>query len=275
MLDLFATDENVHAVERGPNSSNDAPLDSYNPETSIFADRRASEAVVGGIENVVEDEEFDFQEVRTLPRQTSPTDFSLGLDEEVVVKQKKVHAKLDDQRLLSDKGLPRLQSEVTQKLKFKGKGHEFSDLAKLVEAYQFWAHDLYPKAKFRDSIKMISKIGKTNVMKAHRRSLIDARLEALHSASSEHESVVNHRSLDVQGQEHAQVRPESVYDSDEMNIEIEMDTDTAINVKASAVYERSNNNDDIPDNPDELEDRPFEDDFPEDFDALEAMGATF
>jgi replication fork protection complex subunit Csm3/Swi3 len=48
----------------------------------------------------------------------------LGLDKEVSVRKKRVTVKLDEQRLLSINGLPKLRKEAPKKLKFKGKGHE-------------------------------------------------------------------------------------------------------------------------------------------------------
>lgn len=50
---------------------------------------------------------------------------SLGIDEEIVITKKRTPApKLDDQRLLSDPGIPRLQRISKERLRFKGKGHE-------------------------------------------------------------------------------------------------------------------------------------------------------
>lgn len=49
----------------------------------------------------------------------------LGIDEEVKVKKARAPiAKLDETRLLSDKGIPKLRKITKDRLKFKGKGHE-------------------------------------------------------------------------------------------------------------------------------------------------------
>ncbi|RYP44460.1 hypothetical protein DL768_009081 [Monosporascus sp. mg162] len=85
---------------------------------------------------------------------------SLGIDEEVAV-AKKMRApmvKLDENRLLSEKGIPRLRRKARD-LKFKGKGHEFSDAARLLSFYQLWLDDLFPKAKFLDALVMVEKAG--------------------------------------------------------------------------------------------------------------------
>jgi replication fork protection complex subunit Csm3/Swi3 len=50
---------------------------------------------------------------------------SLGVDEEIIItKQRQPAPKLDDQRLLSDPGIPRLRKISKDRLRFKGKGHE-------------------------------------------------------------------------------------------------------------------------------------------------------
>lgn len=49
----------------------------------------------------------------------------LGIDEEVKVKKARAPtAKLDETRLLGEKGIPRLRKITKDRLRFKGKGHE-------------------------------------------------------------------------------------------------------------------------------------------------------
>ncbi|KAL2758598.1 hypothetical protein ACRALDRAFT_2026115 [Sodiomyces alcalophilus JCM 7366] len=95
----------------------------------------------------------------------------LGIDEEVdVAKRARVpRVKLDETRLLSDDGIPKLRRRAAG-LKFKGKGHEFSDAARLLTFYQFWLDDLFPKAKFLDALAMVEKAG-------HKRVLVNKRSE--------------------------------------------------------------------------------------------------
>ena len=55
----------------------------------------------------------------------SDTAGALGVDEEIIITKKRQPApKLDDQRLLSDPGIPRLRKISKDRLRFKGKGHE-------------------------------------------------------------------------------------------------------------------------------------------------------
>ncbi|CAA9966445.1 hypothetical protein CFE70_010033 [Pyrenophora teres f. teres 0-1] len=98
----------------------------------------------------------------------------LGVDEEIVVTKKRQPApKLDDQRLLSDPGIPRLRKISKERLRFKGKGHEYGDIARMLNMYQLWLDDLYPRAKFADALAIIEKVGHTKRMQMMRKDWID------------------------------------------------------------------------------------------------------
>lgn len=98
----------------------------------------------------------------------------LGIDEAVAVKKKARDpiVKLDETRLLSEKGIPRLRRKASE-LKFKGKGHEFSDAARLLTFYQSWFDNLFPKAKFLDAAAMAEKAGHKKYMRMKRMEWID------------------------------------------------------------------------------------------------------
>jgi replication fork protection complex subunit Csm3/Swi3 len=58
-------------------------------------------------------------------RPTDNADVGLGIDEEIVVTKKRIpNPKLDDVRLRSERGIPRLRTISKERLRFKGKGHE-------------------------------------------------------------------------------------------------------------------------------------------------------
>jgi replication fork protection complex subunit Csm3/Swi3 len=116
----------------------------------------------------------------TSKRKASDFDDMLGLDAEVKIKkQRKPIAKLDEARLLSAPGIPKLRADarmpnfLTKKLKIKGKGHEFSDVARLLNYYQLWLDDLYPRAKFADGLQLVEKAGHSRRMQTMRREWID------------------------------------------------------------------------------------------------------
>lgn len=107
-------------------------------------------------------------------KKRSKDETGLGIDEAVTVAKKPrvANVKLDENRLLSDKGIPRLRRKAGD-LKFKGKGHEFSDTARLLSLYQLWLDDLFPKAKFLDALAMVEKAGHKSRMRMARMEWID------------------------------------------------------------------------------------------------------
>ncbi|KAH6855373.1 chromosome segregation in meiosis protein 3 [Chaetomium sp. MPI-CAGE-AT-0009] len=98
----------------------------------------------------------------------------LGIDKELDLKKKPraPRVKLDETRLLSDKGIPKLR-KMAPRLKLKGKGHEFSDAARLLSFYQEWLDDLFPKATFLDALAMVEKTGHKTTMRNARLKWID------------------------------------------------------------------------------------------------------
>ncbi|OQE80768.1 hypothetical protein PENNAL_c0044G10586 [Penicillium nalgiovense] len=121
---------------------------------------------------------------------TGDSALGLGLDEEVkVAKKRQPVAKLDEGRadkqasLLSQPGIPKLRHNARQKLKFKGKGHEFKDAARLLNFYQLWLDDLFPRAKFADGLTMIEKLGHSKRIQAMRREWIDEEKPRLFDSS--------------------------------------------------------------------------------------------
>lgn len=62
---------------------------------------------------------------------------------------------------------------MAKKLHLKGKGHEFSDAAKLLNYYQLWLDNLYPRAKFADGLQLVEKAGHSKRMQTMRKTWID------------------------------------------------------------------------------------------------------
>ncbi|XP_045109872.1 TIMELESS-interacting protein-like isoform X2 [Portunus trituberculatus] len=83
------------------------------------------------------------------------------------IKAKRVVAnplpKLDAHRLAGPRGMFAL-NKICRNFKFKGKGHEREDLKELLNVLEHWAHRMYPKLPFRDTLEQIEKLGtKKNV----------------------------------------------------------------------------------------------------------------
>ncbi|TFK76375.1 Swi3-domain-containing protein [Pluteus cervinus] len=79
-----------------------------------------------------------------------------GKDDSVVKERKKV-VRLDEAKLLASVGFPELVKR-TKDFKIKGKGYEAQDLNRLMQVYQFWTHELYPKTTFKDTVNRIEKL---------------------------------------------------------------------------------------------------------------------
>ncbi|KAJ7343433.1 replication fork protection component Swi3-domain-containing protein [Mycena albidolilacea] len=75
-------------------------------------------------------------------------------DDKGAKKPKKV-LRLDEGRLIDC--FPQL-IEDSKNIKIKGKGHEASDLNRLLQVYQFWTHRLYPKTPFKDTVDRVEKL---------------------------------------------------------------------------------------------------------------------
>ncbi|KAF2457953.1 replication fork protection component Swi3-domain-containing protein [Lineolata rhizophorae] len=105
---------------------------------------------------------------------TGDDNIDVGIDKEVeVVRKRKQAPKLDAELLLSANGIPKLRRISKERLRFKGKGHEYSDISRLLNMYQLWLDELYPRAKFLDGITMIEKAGHTKRMQVMRKEWIN------------------------------------------------------------------------------------------------------
>ncbi|XP_044300946.1 TIMELESS-interacting protein [Varanus komodoensis] len=73
--------------------------------------------------------------------------------------------KLDAERLVSERGLPALQS-MFDNVKFKGKGHEAADLKTLMRYMEHWAHRLFPKVQFEEFVGRVERLGNKQAVQA-------------------------------------------------------------------------------------------------------------
>ncbi|PGH17551.1 hypothetical protein AJ79_01151 [Helicocarpus griseus UAMH5409] len=136
----------------------DAGLDEILKETQTSQQNSSSNSAAKGSKNASKD----------------ANGANLGLDEEIeVAPKRRPVAKLDEARLLSPAGIPKLRKTAKTKLNFKGKGHEYSDAMRLLNFYQLWLDDLYPRAKFADGLAMIEKLGHSKRIQIMRKEWID------------------------------------------------------------------------------------------------------
>lgn len=80
-------------------------------------------------QNVVTTHNNQAQTGRPNNRDSGPADAGLGIDEEITITKKRIPIpKLNEERLASDPGIPRLRRISKDRLRFKGKGHEVRTL---------------------------------------------------------------------------------------------------------------------------------------------------
>eukprot|EP00485_Elphidium_margaritaceum_P001861 CAMPEP_0202698428 /NCGR_PEP_ID=MMETSP1385-20130828/11716_1 /ASSEMBLY_ACC=CAM_ASM_000861 /TAXON_ID=933848 /ORGANISM="Elphidium margaritaceum" /LENGTH=268 /DNA_ID=CAMNT_0049355147 /DNA_START=40 /DNA_END=846 /DNA_ORIENTATION=- len=65
--------------------------------------------------------------------------------------------------------------EQMSKVKFKGPGHEVSNLKKLIKNYRDWAYFMYPSMNFKDLVKRTQTFSSNHKIKAHLQKLRDKR----------------------------------------------------------------------------------------------------
>ncbi|KAF8163344.1 replication fork protection component Swi3-domain-containing protein [Crassisporium funariophilum] len=86
-----------------------------------------------------------------------PSKTNKGDNDKDETKQRRRVIKLDENRLLGPNGFPQL-IKTTKDFRIKGKGHESADLNRLLQVYQYWTHQLYPKTQFRDTVERVEKL---------------------------------------------------------------------------------------------------------------------
>ncbi|XP_049284847.1 protein TIPIN homolog [Anopheles funestus] len=97
---------------------------------------------------------------------------------------------LNEAKLCGPRGIIALKDHFKD-FKFHGKGHEASDLNRLMRHYEHWAHRLYPKFHFDDCMAKIEKLGhKKQVqmyMNKYRTGLLQQELDEAAAVHSEDE----------------------------------------------------------------------------------------
>ncbi|ODN82303.1 hypothetical protein L202_02581 [Cryptococcus amylolentus CBS 6039] len=95
-------------------------------------------------------------------------------EEEGGEKKRRPVAKVDADRLLSETtGLPALMRSA-KKFKTHGKGREKDDLRNLLHMYQMWAHGMFPKGSFAQTMDRTEKVCRTRRMESAIGGLSDA-----------------------------------------------------------------------------------------------------
>ena len=94
------------------------------------------------------------------PSMTSTTD---GQDPTLIsTNTRKPRVKLTAEKLLSTKGLPYVMEHAPKSCRISKHKTAYDNLTNFLQFYQLWAHNLYPKAKFKDFTSLCESLGKTD-----------------------------------------------------------------------------------------------------------------
>jgi len=107
-----------------------------------------------------------------------PSDPAQLLGAAAAARQKQKRPKLTYEDLKKSSGLPEIYHNFSTVFKsnFRGKGHELSDLRRLLEMYKRWQDRVFPHGSFDNFIATIEKIGATNIVK---KDMSDMRIDLL------------------------------------------------------------------------------------------------
>lgn len=83
----------------------------------------------------------------------------------VITRTRRAQVKLTGERLMDpERGLPYLMKIGKKRLHISSRKTNFENLSSIIQMYQLWAHQLYPKAKFNDFIKLCQQLGRSDKM---------------------------------------------------------------------------------------------------------------
>ena len=96
--------------------------------------------------------------------------------------------RLNAERLQGDRGIQKIEDHFKD-FKFAGKGHEKSDLNKVMKNLEHWAHRLYPAYNFDDFISKTEQLGKKKQLQTHmyryRHNLLEPQMKATNGKPGE------------------------------------------------------------------------------------------
>ncbi|CAE6414450.1 unnamed protein product [Rhizoctonia solani] len=175
---LSDSDQEDRPPKRARTAGAGKPL--FNPESD---DETNLPPDVGALFDGLDDDDYN---VQPLPAQLNIEDLQRESDQRIAKKRmmrgdvmdvsapvdadgkaakpRKALPKLDENRLLDQgDGMPALVRR-SKEFKIKGKGHELSDLNRLMQMYQLWAHKMFPKMQFQDTVERVEKLCRTKRM---------------------------------------------------------------------------------------------------------------
>lgn len=88
------------------------------------------------------------------------------------LKRRRPQVKLTAERLMGEKGLPYVMKHAPKRVRISKRRNAHDNLSHMIQFYQLWAHELYPKARFGDFLKLCQSLGKSDrVLREYRKDL--------------------------------------------------------------------------------------------------------
>lgn len=112
----------------------------------------------------------------------------------VNTKKRRPQVRLTAERLLSSKGLPYVAKYAPKRVRIAKSKSTYENLSNIVQFYQLWAHELFPKARFKEFVRLCNSIGKTDIeVRNYRMEIFRKDMDAQFGGGSE----VNSEGLDA------------------------------------------------------------------------------
>lgn len=88
------------------------------------------------------------------------------------LRRRRPQVKLTAERLVGERGLPYVMKQGPKAIRISKRRNAYDNLSHIIQFYQLWAHDLFPKARFDDFIKLCHSLGKSDKeLREYRKSL--------------------------------------------------------------------------------------------------------
>lgn len=81
----------------------------------------------------------------------------------VNTKKRRPQVKLTAERLLSSRGLPYVAKYAPKRIRISKSRSTYENLSNILQFYQLWAHELFPKVRFKEFVRLCNSIGKNDV----------------------------------------------------------------------------------------------------------------
>ncbi|SCU91272.1 LAMI_0E05314g1_1 [Lachancea mirantina] len=108
----------------------------------------------------------------------------------VTTTRRRPQVKLTSEKLLSARGLPHVAKHAPKHARISSRKSAYENLCHFLQFYQLWAHDLYPKAKFRDFVSLCDTLGRTDrPLREYRLQLLQAEMSGEPLPELDHSTV--------------------------------------------------------------------------------------